>query len=533
VRLLYCIGLVSVLAACHKQQPIQLPYSVLWNDSIQKQLLRDEVKFAPDITLDSDWKFMLGLATETLDVIQLPEPDSLIELPHRILAPNTAMWYSNTISFPTAGVLSIQADDGAQLWIDSQQAQRLKGDNFLVKASSKSKVLIRVLNNAMSGGLRQVAYFKQPRYDSLIAMQTASTAKLLAQERSILLKGSKRPLLIGPWLTQTDSFYTIRMLSDKAMPISLQWGLQSDKLAITESKTGKLVSFQINRIPAPWFYKICAGTTCTSVYEIKPEQSDFTFSVWGDSQSGWNNFSKLMYHLRESDDVFTVGVGDLVGAGFQEVEWRTFAGLLSDFTADRPAYLIAGNHDYDGYYSDMKPYLYHQYASPDNKSWFAWAYSNCAFIAIDPNARFPIGFSQEQKTWFHQQLQSDKWKQATWRFVFIHQPPYSQGWAGYEGDTVVRNLLEPVIEKAGIDFVIAGHTHDYERLTKKYGEQSTQYIITGGGGGSLEPNESSVQPEMDTVIKTHHYLRFTISSTKVEWSVYDLKNQMIDKQVVQ
>lgn len=84
----------------------------------------------------------------------------------------------------------------------------------------------------------------------------------------------------------------------------------------------------------------------------------------------------------------------------------------------------------------------------------------------------------------------------------MHQPRYSQEWAGYHSDKVIRDLLQLVMESAGIDFVVSGHTHDYERLTKSYGSQNTTFPIVGGAGGSLEPPESSAEPVMDTVIKS-------------------------------
>lgn len=78
-------------------------------------------------------------------------------------------------------------------------------------------------------------------------------------------------------------------------------------------------------------------------------------------------------------------------------------------------------------------------------------------------------------------------------------------------------LQEPVmgsyfeIETKRIDFVLAGHSHDYERLKKNYGSQQTHFFILGGAGGGLEPPESSAYPKMDTIIKAHYYARFEVN----------------------
>lgn len=520
-----------VLFACQQKSTVPLPYATLWQESNSNpQQVKSSI--APDSVFNSGWKYVKGLPGESLLVAQLPEPDSIVTLPHRVLSPNTALWYRQIISFPEDGELHLRADDGAQLWINGVAAERTQGDAFKVYATEDVAVLIRVLNNAMSGGLKSVSYFTQRQVELLREENKQHVAEKRKYERSVLQVDLNDALWVGPWLTRTDSMFTIRLMAVD-VPVKLHWGLAPDKLINTQQQTGNLVTFNI-KIPASnWYYKICSGGYCTSVYTVAADTENFSFSIWGDSQSGWYNFQKHMQHIGQQPDAFTVGVGDLVGNGCEEEEWRTFAGLLSTAAANRPAYLVAGNHDYDGSYSDLVPRFYHQYASPAGKPYFMWTYANCAFLALDPNAQFPIGFSAEQKDWFHQQIQSSQWQAATWRFVFVHQPPYSQGWAGYEGDKVVRDLLEPVLETARIDFVIAGHTHDYERLEKQYGQQRTHFIITGGGGGSLEPVESSLQPVMDTVLKTHHYIRFKVSDNRLEWLTHNSANKIIDKQILE
>lgn len=514
--------------ACQVEKPKPLAYSTLWQEPDPYGQI-DEVKNLPDTVFNTGWKFIAGLATERLIPDYLPKPDSLIELPHRVLLPNTALWYEQKLTISEDGILIVQSDDGAQLWINDKPANRIQGNVFEVPAAAHASILVRVLNNAMSGGLKQVSYFTRAHFENIEQANANRLAEKRKLERVVLNLESSTPLLIGPWLTRTDSVYTIRVLAD-AEPVKLQWGVTATDLKNSEQKSGEWLSFQIKAPEGNWFYKICSGSYCTPVYSVKNEQPEFSFTVWGDSQSGWYNFQKLIHHMQLGYDAFTIGAGDLVGDGSDVEEWRTFSGILSDYAADKPSYLVAGNHDYDGFYTSLNPDLYHQYASPSGKPYFAWTYSNCAFIALDPNAQFPIGFAEEQQAWFYQQLQSDQWQQASWRFVVLHQPPYSQGWAGYQGDAVVRDFLEPVIESAKIDFVIAGHTHDYERLVKVYGNQRTHFIITGGGGGSLEPAESSAHPVMDTIIKKHHYIRFQVARNKLNWFVYDLDNNLLDKQ---
>jgi hypothetical protein len=65
-------------------------------------------------------------------------------------------------------------------------------------------------------------------------------------------------------------------------------------------------------------------------------------------------------------------------------------------------------------------------------------------------------------------------------------------------------------------------------LTKEYGEQKVTFLIVGGAGGSLEPQESSSDPKMDTVIKQHHIGRFTVDGQKINFESISSEGEVLD-----
>jgi hypothetical protein len=87
---------------------------------------------------------------------------------------------------------------------------------------------------------------------------------------------------------------------------------------------------------------------------------------------------------------------------------------------------------------------------------------------------------------------------ARWKFVFFHRPPYTGG--THTGDERVQAAIVPLLEKAGVDVVFAGHSHVYERTyllqnevvlqadkgsyTKLPGSPGTLYVVSGAGGKS-------------------------------------------------
>jgi 3',5'-cyclic AMP phosphodiesterase CpdA len=73
---------------------------------------------------------------------------------------------------------------------------------------------------------------------------------------------------------------------------------------------------------------------------------------------------------------------------------------------------------------------------------------------------------------------------ATWRIVAVHHPPYS---AGYQGSSVdVRETLAPLLQRYGVQLVLSGHDHDYQRSVTIDG---VTYVVSGGASGTRRTGE--------------------------------------------
>ena len=93
-----------------------------------------------------------------------------------------------------------------------------------------------------------------------------------------------------------------------------------------------------------------------------------------------------------------------------------------------------------------------------------------------------------------------------WKIVYMHRPPYSSGEHG--SDAGLRAKLAPILEKHGVQLVLSGHDHDYERMVPQNG---VQYIVTGGGGrGTRTVGSSSFTAFSEAVI------HFVIVEVKLE-----------------
>ncbi|MDH5604549.1 MAG: metallophosphoesterase, partial [Cyclobacteriaceae bacterium] len=256
-----------------------------------------------------------------------------------------------------------------------------------------------------------------------------------------------------------------------------------------------------------------------NVFRTKPIGDEpFKFIVYGDNRSYpkvHENVVKLI--AREKEAVLVANVGDAIGKGSRLNEWIDhYYYPMRHFSGSIPTYLAIGNHEYGGYGDTrvvlpFEKYVHHPaYTVGSTEYFFSFDYGNAHFIFLDPNKedapdgeRITPGGQQYQ--WFKNDIEKAA-KTSEWIFVFLHQPPYSEGWSGgyYDGEPYLRKEIVPIIEANRTAIVFSGHTHDYERgiphppydpVTGK--GNNAAYIIAGGGGSNLDNHKYKEWEQID------------------------------------
>ncbi|MEL7120178.1 MAG: metallophosphoesterase [Bacteroidota bacterium] len=584
--LLFCLSIAYLLISCDNTSvessvvkdlsslPDDLPFFVQpdsLNNPIKLKLIEAYKEYEePSINLDTiaeKWGFSLGDPANGLIVTasQIPDTKEIVSLPHESDKSNWSFWYSKKLLITDPVYLQVNADDGAQVFQDGQQiVEVVMGTYFLLNPSADSSTIhIRVLNNAMEGGLRMAGFSKvatvnRHQSEKEVATQVKTFVKqalqlpvLDNQQAAIIIKAIEEPnrsnvnaasrlfvpVQVAPHL-QRMNFSEYALVYEKSVRSNVAMNILNRTNGarnnfMCDAQEGNMCG--VRSLIEPGFdYNIQLTESKLAVnypLSLQTAQVNYSFSVWGDSQGGWNTFSKLSKRMAQQNDAFTIGLGDLVANGVERSEWVDFFTCLEPLSQKMPLYLIPGNHDYDGYYNYLYPSNYHDYTfhTDGTKTYFSWRSPYAAFIVLDPNSNFPLSIDKEQMAWFENEIQSDVWQSADWRFVLIHQPPYSQAWPGYQGDEFIKTLIDEKAESAEIDFVLSGHTHAYERLTKQYGEQKTTFLVLGGAGGTLEPAESSAEPKMDVVVKKHHFGRFNFSTKQIGFQAIGLDGEVLDE----
>ena len=184
---------------------------------------------------------------------------------------------------------------------------------------------------------------------------------------------------------------------------------------------------------------------------------------------------------------------------YQAAVFDTFPSMLRK-TVLWPAY---GNHD--GYASDAAtntgPY-FDIFTLPKageaggvasgTEAYYSFDYANIHFICLESfeTSRSPTG---PMVTWLQRDLAANR---QPWTIVFFHHPPYSKGSHDSDLETELiqmRKNVVPILENYGVDLVLAGHSHAYERsflLDGHYGASTTFTADMKKDGGSGRPDGS-------------------------------------------
>jgi len=167
--------------------------------------------FSKGQNFSGTWKFFVGETKETLNVATIPtfrNAESIV-LPHKVMLPNRVLWYQKRIFLPQSLCLKIHADDGAQVWQNGIRIPVTKNGLFCITGDiDSSELVVRVLNNAVRGGLIKIEF--TVLRDSSEANQSyrrdtslISLNKLLKQMEIPLLnqanKSDSFPLSINIW----------------------------------------------------------------------------------------------------------------------------------------------------------------------------------------------------------------------------------------------------------------------------------------------------------------------------------------------
>ena len=245
------------------------------------------------------------------------------------------------------------------------------------------------------------------------------------------------------------------------------------------------------------------------------------FAVVGDSGHGGRVAKAIARHIRAAHPAFLLHVGDLAYTHGTVTEVaRRFFPPYRDTLRRVPFYPTPGNHDLfaRSIYRDLfapaadggpaGPYRYH----------FTWGPAAVVSLSAPEAAAGAPG------------LAGDFGAGPAWRIVFLHEPLYTAGWKRVEPG--LRAAFGPVVEAAGVDLVLAGHQHFYERSEPSCEFSSTarvSHVTSGGGSGPQFLDPIRRHANFPFAASVPHFLRVRVSPDRLEVRAVGADGRTIDR----
>lgn len=463
-------------------------------------------------------------------------------------------YFRKTINAPTASsfiqfTMKLRRDDGIVVYINGAEVYRNNMPTgtilFNTPASTAcsddgSTVFTQTLAaNTLTNGTNVIA---------AEIHQNNGTSSDISFEFELIGVTSIPPanLVKGPYLQiGTPTSMIVRWETDIATNTKVAYGTNSLSLAssATNAAVSTTHSIQLTSLTPYTKYYYSIGTTTAVIQNgadnyfvtspLPNTEGKYRFWVTGDCGNGSTNQTNCKnQYLAFTGTTVTNGwllLGDNAYSSGTNTEFNTrfFNYYQNDIMKKAPLWPAPGNHDY--YVASSTNYAANYFSifstpqagqaggvASSSPAYYSYDYGNIHFISLDSYGNQDGNKMYDtlgaQAVWLKNDLAATtkRWKVAYW-----HHPPYTMGShnSDSESDLVAVHVrFIRIIERLGVDLVLCGHSHDYERsklMRGHYGNEasfnaathnlSTQSGLYDGSANSCPYLKDSVIVKKGTV----------------------------------
>jgi hypothetical protein len=348
----------------------------------------------------------------------------------------------------------------------------------------------------------------------------------------------------GPYLQQaTPHSVIIRWRTDIPTESKIRYGTdvsaQNQVISDLQLLTEHELTIQ-NLNPATVYYYTVGNSTTwftTAVAEnyfktspITGTSGEYRFWVIGDAGMGnddqrnvrdgfisANQNQHVDGWIMLGDNAYGSGIDDGTQEHYQN---GVFENMYEPILQNTVLWPATGNHDYNNHipFSPAPAYfdiftlpMYGEAGGLPSVSekYYSYNYGNIHFIVLDSYDE-DRSASAPMATWLINDLQQNN---SEWVIAYWHHPPYTKGSHNsdnanfLDGELVeMRENIIPILEQYGVDLILNGHSHSYERsylIDGHYGysdDLTPEMILDNGTGG----NDGDCPYQKHTIVSKAH-----------------------------
>lgn len=268
---------------------------------------------------------------------------------------------------------------------------------------------------------------------------------------------------------------------------------------------------------------VASAQNRASTSEAKPpdKEDSVRFAVIGDSGTGDRPAIETAAQLAEAHQrfpfKFVVMLGDNLYGRERPKDFETkfeqpYKAVLA---AGVKFYAALGNHDEptQAHYKlfNMGGKRYYSFKPADN----------VRFFALDTNQ-----LDREQLEWLENEL---KRSGSEWKIAFFHHPLYSSG--ERHGPAIeMRKVLEPMFLKYGVNVVLAGHEHFYERIKPQHG---IYHFIVGSSAKLRRDGIKKTDITAASNARERAFMLMEIAGDQLRFQTISRTGELIDQGVLE
>ncbi|HEU4509977.1 MAG TPA: metallophosphoesterase [Pyrinomonadaceae bacterium] len=250
------------------------------------------------------------------------------------------------------------------------------------------------------------------------------------------------------------------------------------------------------------------------------KEGSVRFLVIGDTGTGSDEQHELAQVMLRYRQVFpfefVLMMGDNMYGSEKAVDYKTkFENVYKPLLDQKVKfYASLGNHDE----SNQR---FYEFFNMEGQEYYRFKKGNVSFYSLNSNY-----MDKRQVEWLNEKLATDT---ASWKIAFFHHPPYSSG-GKHGSDDKLRQIVEPIFLKHGVDVVFAGHEHFYERIKPQKG---IYYFISGSGGklrkGDVKKGSPLTEKAYD---RDMSFMLVEVNDNQLHFQVISRPGETVDSGVI-